>query len=79
MSDMKRGEFITLIGGAAAACRTIQWSGITAGHQRRKRGAVDCTPAQAVAAALLASGMGNTVTASGPRPRSRSSGNSVHC
>ena len=34
--------------------------------------AVDCTAAQAVAAALLANGMGNTVTASGPRPRLRS-------
>jgi hypothetical protein len=31
--------------------------------QRRKKAAVDCTAAQAVAAALLASGMGNTVTA----------------
>src|SRR5262249_41076418 len=53
---MKRREFITLLGSAAAACRAIQRSGITAGHQRRKRGAVDCTAAQAVAAALLASG-----------------------
>jgi len=50
-----------------------------AGRQRRKRDAVDCTAAQAVAAALLASGMGNTVMASGPRPRLRSGGNSVHC
>jgi hypothetical protein len=36
--------------------------------QRRKKGAADCTAAQAVAAALLASGMGNTATASAPRP-----------
>jgi hypothetical protein len=28
---------------------------------------------------LLASGMGNTVTASGPRPRLQSGGNSAHC
>src|ERR1700745_2991656 len=35
-------------------------AGSLAGHQRRKRGAVDCTAAQAVVAALLASGMGNT-------------------
>jgi hypothetical protein len=41
--------------------------------------AVDCTAAQAVAAALLASGMGNIVTASGPRPRLRSGRNSAHC
>jgi hypothetical protein len=33
-----------------------------------KKGVVDCTAAQAVAAALLASGMGNTVTASVPSP-----------
>ena len=33
-----------------------------------KKGRVDCTAAQAVAAALLASAMANTVTASGPRP-----------
>jgi hypothetical protein len=32
-----------------------------------------------VAAALLASAMGNTVMATGPRPRLRSSGNSAHC
>jgi hypothetical protein len=30
------------------------------------RGAVDCTAAPAVAVALLANGMGNTITASGP-------------
>ena len=36
--------------------------------QRRKKGAADCTAAQAVAAALLGSGMDNTVTASGPKP-----------
>jgi len=34
---------------------------------------------QAVAAALLANGMGNTVTASGPRPRLRSGRNTAHC
>jgi hypothetical protein len=34
---------------------------------------------QAVAAGLLANGMGNTVTASGPRPRLRSGRNSTHC
>jgi len=39
-----------------------------------KKDAVDCTAAQAVAAALLASAMGNTVMASGPRLRLRSSG-----
>jgi hypothetical protein len=50
-----------------------------AGRQRQKSAAVDYTAAQAVAAALLASGMGNTATASGPRPRLRSSGNSAHC
>jgi hypothetical protein len=50
-----------------------------AGRQRRKRGAVDCTAAQAVAAALPANGMGNTVTASGPRPRLRSGRNSARC
>src|SRR5262245_51796344 len=33
----------------------------------------------AQAAALLANGMGNTVTASGPRPRLRSGRNSAHC
>ena len=43
-----------------------------------KKGAVDCTAAQEVAVPLLASGMGNTVTASGPRPRLRSSRNSAH-
>jgi putative tryptophan/tyrosine transport system substrate-binding protein len=53
----------------------------TAPHvtQRPKRGAADCTAAQAVAAALLASGMGNPGTASARRPRLRSSGNSAHC
>ena len=40
----------------------------------KKRGAADCTAAQAVAAAHRASGMGNTVMASGPRPRLRSGG-----
>jgi len=40
---------------------------------------IDYTAVQAVAAALLASGTDNTVTASGPRPRLRSSGNSAHC
>src|SRR5262249_9117119 len=50
-----------------------------AGRQRRKKAAVDCTAAHAVAAALLASGMGNTVTASGPRPRLRSRRNSAYC
>jgi len=54
-------------------------AGSPAGHQRRKRGAVGYTAVQAVAAVLLASGMGNTVTATGPRPRLRSSGNSTHC
>jgi hypothetical protein len=34
---------------------------------------------QAVAAGLLANGMGNTVMASGPRPRLRSGRNSTHC
>jgi hypothetical protein len=50
-----------------------------AGRQRKKSAAVDYTAAQAVAAALLASGMGNTARASGPRPRLRSSRNSAHC
>jgi len=50
-----------------------------AGRQRRKRDAVDCTAAQAVAAALLASGMGNTATASGPRLRLQSDGGSARC
>jgi hypothetical protein len=45
----------------------------------REKGPVGCTAAQAVAAALLASGMGNTVKASGRRPRLRSIGNSVLC
>ena len=45
----------------------------------RKRDAVGCTVAQEVAAALPASGMGNTVTASGPTARLRSGGNSVRC
>jgi len=45
---------------------------------RRKRAVVGCTAAQAVAAALLESGMGNTVTASGPRPRLRNGRNSAH-
>ena len=40
---------------------------------------VEYTAAQAVAARLLASAMANTVTASAPRPRLRSSGNSVRC
>jgi hypothetical protein len=44
-----------------------------------KRGAVDCTAALAVAAALLANGTGNIVTASVPRPRLRSGRNSAHC
>src|SRR5262249_37584098 len=48
-----------------------------AARQRRKRGAVDYTAAQTVAAALLASGMDNTVTAIGPRRRLRSSANSA--
>jgi hypothetical protein len=50
-----------------------------AGRQRPRRDAVDCTAAQAVVAALLASGMGNTGTASGPRPRLQSCRNSAHC
>jgi len=54
-------------------------AGSPAGPQRRKRAAVDCTAAQAVAAALLASAMGNTGTASGPRPRLRSGRNLAHC
>src|SRR5262244_263971 len=48
------------------------------GRQRRKKGAVGCTAAQAVAAALLASAMASTVTASGPR-RLRNSENSARC
>jgi hypothetical protein len=48
-------------------------------RQRRKKDAVDCTAAQAVAAALLASAMGNTVTAKGPRRPLQSSGNSALC
>jgi len=40
---------------------------------------IDYAAAQTVAAGPLANGMGNTVTASGPRPRLRSSGNSAHC
>jgi hypothetical protein len=52
---------------------------IPAVRQRRKKDAVDCTAAQAVAAALLASAMGNTVTASARRPRLQSSGDSAHC
>src|SRR5262249_7117660 len=54
-------------------------AGDPGGHQRRKRAAVDCTAAQEVAVPLLASGMGDTVTASGPRPRLRSGRNSAHC
>jgi hypothetical protein len=46
---------------------------------RRRRDAVDCTAAHAVAVPFLANEMGNIVTASGPRPRLRSSRNSVHC
>ena len=42
-------------------------------------GIVGCTAAQAVAAAHLATGMGNIVMASGPRPRLRSSANSARC
>jgi hypothetical protein len=49
-------------GGSEADCKRIP-----AVRQRRKKDAVDCTAAQAVAAALLASAMGNTVTAKGPR------------
>jgi hypothetical protein len=52
---------------------------IPAVRQRRKKDAVDCTAAQAVAAALLASAMGNTVTAKGPRQPLQSSGNSALC
>jgi hypothetical protein len=37
------------------------------------------TAGQAVAAGLLANGMGNTDTASARRPRLQSSGNSAHC
>jgi len=48
-------------------------------YPRRKRGAVDCTAAPGVAAALLAGGTGNTVTASGLRVRLRSSKNSARC
>ena len=47
--------------------------------RRRARAAVDCTAAQTVAAALLASGTGDTVMASGPRPRLRNSASSAHC
>src|SRR5262245_25241969 len=46
---------------------------------RRQKDAADCTAAQGVVAALLVSEMGNTVTASGPRPRLRSGRNSAHC
>ena len=51
---------------------------IPAGHQRRKRGVVDCTAAHAVAVPPLASEMGNTVTAKGPRRPLQSSGDSAH-
>ena len=44
-----------------------------------KRGAADSTAAQAVAAALRVSATGDTVTASGPRPRLRSGKNSAYC
>ena len=54
-------------------------AGNPASHRRRKRGAVDCTAAHAVAAALLAGGMGNIVTASGLRVRLRSGRNSARC
>jgi hypothetical protein len=47
-----------------------------AGHQLQKRDVADYTAAQAVAVALLPSGMANTVTASGLRLRLQSSGNS---
>jgi predicted esterase len=40
---------------------------------------VDCPAAQAVAAALLASAMGNIAMATGPRPRLQSNANSAHC
>src|SRR5215468_5250519 len=43
-----------------------------------KKGRCRCTAAQAVAAALLANGTGNTGTVSGPRPRLRSGRNSPH-
>ena len=43
------------------------------------RASVDCTAAQEVAVPLLASAMGNIVTASGPRARLRSGGNSARC
>jgi len=44
-----------------------------------RKSAYGCTAAQAIAAALRASAIANTVTASGSRPRLRSSRNSVHC
>ena len=49
------------------------------GKPCRSPGAVDCTAAQEVAVPLLASAMGNIVTASGPRARLRSGGNSARC
>ena len=52
---------------------------IPAVRQRRKKDAVDCTAAQAVAATLLASAMGNTITAKGPRRPLHGSGNSALC
>src|SRR5262249_39945420 len=44
-----------------------------------KRASVDYTAAQAVAAALRASEMATTATASAPRRRLRSSASSTHC
>jgi len=54
---------------AAPPSRVMNWRRNRAVRQRRARDAADCTAAQAVAAGLLANGIGNTVTASGPRPR----------
>jgi len=54
-------------------------AGSHAGRQRRKKAAADYTEAQAVAAVLLANGMGNTATANGPKPRLQSGRNSAHC
>jgi hypothetical protein len=63
----------------ARRCGARTRSGKACRSPATKKGRCRLHGAQGVAAARLASGMGNTATARGPTPRLRSGGNSAHC